>query len=173
MGSEGLFGRRGAAAGGTDVGAKFVVELLCDGSESRCDLGVLLHPVEFFAEVGAEIVELAGDDLAGGADRHGEFPAVIADGAVLDDGGLRAPAEIVEMRVRAFFGGAGTSWTISGTADFNGDGKTDVLWRNDTGSVAIWLMNGAQTPAAVFVGGHAAAGGRVRQHCQIAGFTPE
>ena len=28
-------------------------------------------------------------------------------------------------------------------ADYNGDGKSDVLWRNDTGSVVSWLMNGA------------------------------
>ena len=26
--------------------------------------------------------------------------------------------------------------------DFNGDGKTDVLWRHTSGMVAIWLMNG-------------------------------
>ena len=29
-------------------------------------------------------------------------------------------------------------------ADFNGDGKTDILWRNSaTNQVGIWLMNGA------------------------------
>ncbi|KJU83273.1 conserved hypothetical protein, secreted [Candidatus Magnetobacterium bavaricum] len=29
-------------------------------------------------------------------------------------------------------------------ADFNGDGKSDILWRDaDTGQVVIWLMNGA------------------------------
>jgi ELWxxDGT repeat protein len=27
--------------------------------------------------------------------------------------------------------------------DFNGDGKSDILWRNDFGSVAVWTMNGA------------------------------
>ena len=27
--------------------------------------------------------------------------------------------------------------------DFNGDGKSDILWRNDFGSVALWQMNGA------------------------------
>jgi hypothetical protein len=28
------------------------------------------------------------------------------------------------------------------TADFNGDSKSDILWRHTTGSVAMWLMNG-------------------------------
>ena len=27
--------------------------------------------------------------------------------------------------------------------DYNGDGKSDILWRNDYGSVALWQMNGA------------------------------
>ena len=35
------------------------------------------------------------------------------------------------------------SWKIAGTSDFNNDGKTDVLWRQDSGSLALWLMNGS------------------------------
>jgi Ca2+-binding RTX toxin-like protein len=35
------------------------------------------------------------------------------------------------------------SWKISGTGDFNGDSKADILWRNDDGSTSIWLMDGA------------------------------
>ncbi len=26
--------------------------------------------------------------------------------------------------------------------DFNGDGKSDILWQNDDGTAAVWLMNG-------------------------------
>ncbi len=33
-------------------------------------------------------------------------------------------------------------WKISGTGDFGGDGKSDILWRNDDGRVAIWQMDG-------------------------------
>ena len=35
------------------------------------------------------------------------------------------------------------SWKIAGTGDFNGDSKSDILWRNDDGSTNIWLMDGA------------------------------
>ena len=33
----------------------------------------------------------------------------------------------------------GTSWTIAGTGDFNGDGRDDILWRNDDGTISDWL----------------------------------
>jgi Glucose / Sorbosone dehydrogenase/FG-GAP-like repeat len=36
-----------------------------------------------------------------------------------------------------------TSWTIAGTADFNGDGKSDILWHNGNGDTSIWLMTGS------------------------------
>ncbi len=32
-----------------------------------------------------------------------------------------------------------TSWKIAGTGDFNGDGRDDVVWRNDNGSLSQWL----------------------------------
>ena len=36
----------------------------------------------------------------------------------------------------------GPSWQIKATGDFNGDGKSDILWQNDDGTPAIWLMDG-------------------------------
>jgi hypothetical protein len=38
---------------------------------------------------------------------------------------------------------SGLTWTPVRAADFNGDGKADILWQNIDGSLAIWLMNGA------------------------------
>ena len=36
----------------------------------------------------------------------------------------------------------GRAGTIKGTGDFNGDGKSDILWQNSDGTPAIWLMDG-------------------------------
>ncbi len=35
--------------------------------------------------------------------------------------------------------GVPTSWQVAGTGDFNGDGRDDVLWRNDNGQLSNWL----------------------------------
>jgi hypothetical protein len=40
-------------------------------------------------------------------------------------------------------GNVPNNWVIAGIGDFNGDGVTDILWRdNNSGTVAIWFMNG-------------------------------
>jgi hypothetical protein len=39
-------------------------------------------------------------------------------------------------------GSAPLDWTIAGVRDFNGDGRTDILWRQTSGVVAMWLMDG-------------------------------
>jgi ELWxxDGT repeat protein len=48
------------------------------------------------------------------------------------------------------FANVSTDWQIAGIGDFggrrsdtpSGDGKSDILWRNANGDVALWLMNG-------------------------------
>src|SRR5262245_37730571 len=35
-----------------------------------------------------------------------------------------------------------TSWHVVAAADFDGDGKADILWQNESGAAAIWLMDG-------------------------------
>jgi Domain of unknown function (DUF4347)/FG-GAP-like repeat len=40
-----------------------------------------------------------------------------------------------------------TPASITRKNDFNGDGKADILWRNDYGSVAVWQMDGATVTA--------------------------
>ena len=41
-------------------------------------------------------------------------------------------------------GNVPANWTIAETGDFNGDGNSDILWRDTAGDVAIWFMNGTQ-----------------------------
>jgi hypothetical protein len=36
----------------------------------------------------------------------------------------------------------GNSWRIHGVHDFDSDGDSDILWRNDNGTVLTWEMNG-------------------------------
>ena len=36
----------------------------------------------------------------------------------------------------------GPSWQVKGTGDFNGDGKSDILWQGSDGTPAIWMMDG-------------------------------
>ena len=40
-----------------------------------------------------------------------------------------------------------SSWNIVGVGDFNGDGKSDILWRNTSGNLIDWTMNGSQIAA--------------------------
>ncbi len=36
---------------------------------------------------------------------------------------------------------------ISGVGDFDGDRRADILWRDASGDVAIWLMDGPKSQA--------------------------
>jgi hypothetical protein len=62
--------------------------------------------------------------------------------------GLSAPTVISS----AGFGNVPTNWAVVGTADFNGDKKSDILWRNTTGDTAMWLMNGTSILSNVGLG---------------------
>ncbi len=37
----------------------------------------------------------------------------------------------------------GASWSVAGIGDFNGDGASDILWRNANGTLIDWTMNGS------------------------------
>jgi hypothetical protein len=41
----------------------------------------------------------------------------------------------------------GASWQAIGTGDYNGDGKSDILFQNVTGTPLVWTMNGTSVTA--------------------------
>ena len=46
------------------------------------------------------------------------------------------------------------NWNVkTNVHDFNGDGKSDVAWRDGSGNLALWLMNGAVPASSGGVGG--------------------
>jgi hypothetical protein len=49
-----------------------------------------------------------------------------------------------------FAGGVPTSWHIDGIGDFSGDGRDDLIWRNDNGGVSVWRSNGGGFDQGVF-----------------------
>jgi hypothetical protein len=70
----------------------------------------------------------------------GHIAAWFMDGTMKTGGALVDPSPFRPL-----------SWRIVGTADFNGDAKTDILWRDQagTGKVAIWYMDGTTKTSAV------------------------
>jgi hypothetical protein len=45
-----------------------------------------------------------------------------------------------------------TNWTVVATANFNSDGFGDILWRDTSGNLAMWLMNGVSVASSAGVG---------------------
>lgn len=48
-------------------------------------------------------------------------------------------------------GGVDTSWHIQAAGDFNGDGKDDLLWRNNSGVISVWDSTGSDFASNVYV----------------------
>ena len=70
---------------------------------------------------------------------QGQSVALSADGTTAIVGG---PFDNANLGAAWVFARPGTSLTV--THDFNGDGKSDILFRNtSSGAAAVWLMNGS------------------------------
>jgi hypothetical protein len=83
-----------------------------------------------------------------GADNHGDIfwrNAVTGDVGIWKMNGTTI-AQSVDL------GPVPLSWTIAGTGDFDGNGSTDIVWRDTSGNVGIWLMNGTQILSTAMLG---------------------
>ena len=54
-------------------------------------------------------------------------------------------------------GGLDNSWALGAAADFNGDGKSDLLWRNADGAFSLWNSTGTGFAADAVVDGSVSA----------------
>ncbi len=45
-----------------------------------------------------------------------------------------------------------TNWEVAGIGDFDGDGKSDILWRHTTGAIYMWLMDGSEVKSTADMG---------------------
>jgi Calx-beta domain-containing protein/VCBS repeat protein len=63
------------------------------------------------------------------------------NGSVLAAGTFLTPATLADVR-----------WNMSGTGDFNLDGRPDILWRHSTsGEIVVWFMNGSVLQSGTFL----------------------
>ena len=125
-------------------------------------LGVGMHPWgkwgRNFVEYGVVAAQAALADagvawpdiqFVSGADtmRNG-YPGYVAGATFAQTLGWNG-AQVASSRG---LGNIPTTWSVVQTGDYNGDNKSDILWRDSSGNTAIWFMNGLQVASSAGLG---------------------
>src|SRR5215471_14369070 len=143
-----------AVAGVGDFDGDGKADILWRNSASNTTLIWLMNGAAIASDVAVGSLADAGSILVGAGDFDGDGKSDIL---------WRNPASgnlsiwlmngaMVSAAAAGFASVADSNWAIAGVADFDGDGKADILWRNGaTGANALWLMNGGAIASAVAV----------------------
>jgi uncharacterized repeat protein (TIGR01451 family) len=100
--------------------------------DNSASASVVVHPVGDFDGDGRE-------DLLWRNATTGQVTAWFMNNTVIASSATLSPPR-----------GADANWRLGGVGDFDGDGKPDLVWRNQaTGADEIWLMNGLTRTAVV------------------------
>jgi hypothetical protein len=111
------------------------------------DLNFLGDPIGLFKDNVANAGSSVSTDwqIAGIADFNGDGRDDIlwrnTDGRMTD--WLGAASGALQPNSANLLETVSTDWKAAGVGDFNGDGKADILWRNDDGRITDWLGTGS------------------------------
>jgi hypothetical protein len=137
-----------ARASGGRIGKSIVMALVTGGAGTPPSLPanlVGLTPFRLGDDPPAPLN--AGADLDGDGQtdilwQHstGLLSAWMMDGTALSKAAWLSPMQVSDP-----------DWRIVGMADFNGDGKPDILWRHSRGWLSVWFMNGTTLQTSVLL----------------------
>jgi ELWxxDGT repeat protein len=105
-----------------------------------------------FANVAApDITVIGGTALFAGEDASGNINLWVTDGTSAGTSELMAAGASSSGLTPNDFVGLPTS-AGGPTGDFDGDGKSDLLWQNSSGEVAVWELNGTSVLSGASLG---------------------
>jgi hypothetical protein len=55
---------------------------------------------------------------------------------------METDPNLVKILSTKVLGTVPPQWSVAQTGDYSGNGKADILWIDNTGNVAAWMMNG-------------------------------
>ena len=63
-----------------------------------------------------------------------------------------SPVDVAVTTLEGTGTGSGLYTYVFSTHDFNGDGKSDIAWRDTGGNTSIWFMNGVTVASTAGLG---------------------